>query len=88
MANCMIIYALVAFLIFKNNYRIDRMLRLNFYLKIESEVALTKTLNAQKATEGLLLNILPHSVVERLKDNPGAQISGKDTGANISRGYT
>jgi hypothetical protein len=52
------------------------MLRLNFYLKVESEVALAKTLKAQKATEGLLLNILPQSVVERLKDNPAVQIAG------------
>jgi hypothetical protein len=51
------------------------MLRLNFYLKVESEVALAKTLKAQKATEGLLLNILPQSVVEKLKDNPGVQIA-------------
>lgn len=72
------IFVLIGFIIFENNYRIDRMLRLNYYLEDESEVALAKTLKAQKATEGLLLNILPQTVVEKLKDNPTVQIAASN----------
>ncbi|KAI9203914.1 adenylate and guanylate cyclase catalytic domain-containing protein [Polychytrium aggregatum] len=69
------ILAVAVTLLYFTNRKVDMLARTNFYLKTQNEDLYTYMKQAQQSAEKLLLNILPLSVILRLKENPFTHIA-------------
>ncbi|KAJ3281017.1 Adenylate cyclase type 1 [Borealophlyctis nickersoniae] len=74
-ATAVALYAVIIVVALWTNFAVDEVSRLNFYMKREDEAGYSELKGTQAAAERLLLNILPLSVVQRLKDNPKLNIA-------------
>lgn len=75
LAQYIVLISLLIFMTLINNFRFERISRLNFYLKRQNQVSFEQLKLTQHATESLLSNILPVTLVDKLKDSPSLQIA-------------